>query len=155
MTGEHTPQGRLAQTLEGPVEISDMIELTPEGIRDNFPRLKELMNEYAKEARLQGVRVRLDYEEEPSITLTLASPEGENVVVTTEAGEIPISLPAGSLMNMAITNPATGFENMYNPFLHSFQWMDPRQFTPLLGGQSFPRGLGYQQFPWQFPSQPV
>jgi hypothetical protein len=56
------------QPLELPMEVADMIELTPEGIRDNLSHLQELMNNHQQEECLRDVRTRLDYGEGPSST---------------------------------------------------------------------------------------
>jgi hypothetical protein len=56
------------QPLDSPMEVTDMIELTPEGIQDNFSRLQELMNNYRREEGFGDVRVRLDYGDGPSST---------------------------------------------------------------------------------------
>ncbi|KAK1432095.1 hypothetical protein QVD17_08986 [Tagetes erecta] len=47
------------------------INLTPEGVKRNFLQLRELLNDYAREERLKGVRVRLDYENEQAVTPSL------------------------------------------------------------------------------------
>ncbi|KAL8198174.1 hypothetical protein R6Q57_029941 [Mikania cordata] len=53
-------------------DINDSVDLTPEGIRENFFRLQELMKEYVREGRLRGVRLRLDYEDEVDTPLNVS-----------------------------------------------------------------------------------
>ncbi|KAK1418215.1 hypothetical protein QVD17_27358 [Tagetes erecta] len=81
MAGTSTPtmEGDMnARSPDPPPIISDMIELTPEGVRENFSRLQELIDDYVQEERLRGVRVRLAYDEEPSVTLTPGPPQEVN-----------------------------------------------------------------------------
>ncbi|KAD2393338.1 hypothetical protein E3N88_40315 [Mikania micrantha] len=68
--GTSNPVGSLVPTQSPSLAptINDAVELTPEGIREHFPRLQELMAEYVREERLRGVRVRLAYEEEPVVS---------------------------------------------------------------------------------------
>ncbi|KAJ0600834.1 hypothetical protein HanRHA438_Chr03g0123291 [Helianthus annuus] len=47
---------------------SSNMEITPEGVRNNFIQLRELLNGYVREERNKGVRVRLSYDE-PEVTL--------------------------------------------------------------------------------------
>jgi hypothetical protein len=69
MNWEHTLEDNQEQQQlpDSPVEVADMIELTPEGIRDNFSRLLN-MNNHQQGERLRDVRTRLDYGEGPSST---------------------------------------------------------------------------------------
>ncbi|KAD4179916.1 hypothetical protein E3N88_28507 [Mikania micrantha] len=68
--GTSNPVGSLVPTQSPSLAptINDAVELTPEGIREHFPRLQELMAEYVREERLRGVRVRLAYKEEPVVS---------------------------------------------------------------------------------------
>lgn len=45
----------------------DTVDLTPEGVRRHFLKLREVMNDYVQEERSNGVTVRLDYNKEPKI----------------------------------------------------------------------------------------
>ncbi|KAD5507453.1 hypothetical protein E3N88_15156 [Mikania micrantha] len=70
--------GNAEDRLRDSPVIADMIELTPEGVRDNFPRLQELVNNYIREERLRGVRVRLAYEGDSSLPLAPPHPNSNN-----------------------------------------------------------------------------
>ncbi|KAD5507446.1 hypothetical protein E3N88_15149 [Mikania micrantha] len=71
--------GNAEDRLRDSPVIADMIELTPEGVRDNFHRLQELVNNYIREERLRGVRVRLAYEGDSSLPLTPPHPNNSNL----------------------------------------------------------------------------
>ncbi|KAL8240461.1 hypothetical protein R6Q59_013816 [Mikania micrantha] len=63
--GEFIPQSSPPSVVvEPPLEITDTVDLTPEGIREHFSKLQELMTEYVLEERLRGVGVCLDYKNE-------------------------------------------------------------------------------------------
>ncbi|KAD4983228.1 hypothetical protein E3N88_19899 [Mikania micrantha] len=71
--------GNAEDRLQDSPVIADMIELTPEGVRDNFPRLQELVSNYIREERLRGVRVRLAYEGDSSLPLTPPHPNNSGL----------------------------------------------------------------------------
>jgi hypothetical protein len=48
---------------EAPI-ITNLMELTPEGVREHFPKLKQVVNDYIREERLKGIATRLLYDED-------------------------------------------------------------------------------------------
>jgi hypothetical protein len=48
---------------EAPI-ITDLMELTPEGVREHFPKLKQVVNDYIREERLKGIATCLLYGED-------------------------------------------------------------------------------------------
>jgi hypothetical protein len=58
---EETGQPRSSD--EAPI-ITGMMELTPEGVREHFPKLKQVVNDYIREERLKGISTPLLYDED-------------------------------------------------------------------------------------------
>src|ERR1043165_1589107 len=52
----------------------ERMDITPEGVRRNFLQLRDLLNGYVREERSRGVKIRLSYDEEPTVTLSPSPP---------------------------------------------------------------------------------
>jgi hypothetical protein len=87
-------------------EVSDMIELTPEGVGDHFSRLQELMSDHVCRESLRGVQVRLSYDEELSATTTPPA-------VSTQGGTPFLPLARRERASVEMTLPFHAAEETY------------------------------------------
>ncbi|XP_022018983.1 uncharacterized protein LOC110919011 [Helianthus annuus] len=88
----------------GVTDTPTRIELTPEGVANNFLELRSLLNQYVNKERDKGVRIRLDYDE-PEPTLS-PGPPIPPFTTRNEAG--PSNPP----------NPIPYLSTMVNPTTH-------------------------------------
>ncbi|XP_022019949.1 cell surface glycoprotein 1-like [Helianthus annuus] len=87
----------------GVTDTPTRIELTPEGVANNFLELRTLLNQYVNKEKDKGVRIRLDYDE-PEPTLS-PGPPIPPFTVRNDAGPSNPPNPVPYLSTM--TNPTT------------------------------------------------
>ncbi|KAJ0462864.1 hypothetical protein HanHA300_Chr14g0508781 [Helianthus annuus] len=102
----------------GVTDTPTRIELTPEGVANNFLELRSLLNQYVNKEKDKGVRIRLDYDE-PEPTLSPGPP----IPPFTTRNEVGPSYPP---------NPVPYLSTMANPTTHPLFSSQPvRSGAPL------------------------